>query len=122
MKNPRAELLRQLVGLHRSREDILEELQKLGWDSDYDYFVIPAAAIVDAIDLRLEDSISELDLVEWAASLECREDVTYEDGEGKVLSEIVFLLSNPEINQGLSNENLQVLKSRCSGIKCKSLQ
>jgi hypothetical protein len=117
MKNSRAELLEQLAWRRRSREDILGELQEYGSDSDYDHFVIPAAAIFNVIDLRLEDSISELELVEWAESFECREDVTYEDGDGKVLSDIVFLLANPEINYQLTNDNLQMLKSRCSGIK-----
>ena len=55
--------------------------------------------------------------MEWAESFECREDVTYEDGDGKVLSEIVFFLANPEINYQLTNGNLQMLKSRCSAIK-----
>ena len=117
MKTSRSELLEQLAWRSRARKDILAELHEYGWDSDFDHFVIPAAAIVNVIDLRLEDSISELDLVEWAESFECREDVTYEDGDGKVLSEIVFLLANPEINYQLTNDNLQMLKSRCSGIK-----
>jgi hypothetical protein len=117
MKTSRSELLEQLAWRSRAREDILAELHEYGWDSDSDHFVIPASAIINVIDLRLEDSISELDLVEWAESFECREDVTYEDGDGKVLSEIVFLLANPEINYQLTNDNLLMLKSRCSGKK-----
>ena len=114
MKNSQAELLEQLAWRRRSREEILEELQSYGWDSDTNYLVIPPAAIINVIDLRLEDSISEPELIEWAGDFECREDVTYEDGDGNVLSKIVFLLANPEINYQLSDNNLRMMKLRCS--------
>jgi hypothetical protein len=117
MKNSRAALLEQLAWRVRSREDILNELQRFGWDSDTDHFVIPAAAIINVINLRLNAAISEKELTEWAECFECREDVTYEDGDGNVLSEIVFWLANPEINYQLTDDNLQMMKCRCSAIE-----
>ena len=89
-------------------------------DSDIDHFTIPAAAIINVIDLAVEGSITEEELVAWALFFKCREDITYEDGDQKDLSEIVWLLANPEINYVLTPEYLKTLAQRCLTVIKKS--
>ena len=109
----RSQLLEELAWRKRPREAIFRELRSYGFDSDVVHFVMPAEAIVEMIDARLTDRISEQELVEWAECFEWRDDVGYPEGRAEALSDVVFCLANPEINYPLTEVNLRMLKAKC---------
>ena len=109
----RSQLLEELAWRRRTRESIFAELRPFGFDSDTVHFVLPAAAVIEVIDARLQGKISEQEVVEWAECFEYREDVTFQGGKEDDLSDVVFCLANPEINYALTEENLRMLRAKC---------
>lgn len=110
--NSRSKLLEELAWRRRPREEIFMELRPFGFESDAVHYVLPAAAIVEVIDLRLSGKITEQEIVEWAGCFEWREDVGYDDGRKEVLSDVVFCLANPDINYPLTSDNLRMLRAK----------
>ena len=92
--------------------DASGRVSALPWDSDRR---LATVHLVDAIRVRgayVSGSLTESEVEEWAETLDCREDVGYEEGAWDLLRELVFVLSSPEINGRLTLAMVEEWKRR----------
>jgi hypothetical protein len=58
--------------------------------------------ITEALNRYLNGSVSAKDVEKWADAVEGRDDIEYAGGQEKTISELLSVLSNPEINGPLT--------------------
>ena len=101
-----SDLLDELAWRRRPRQEILDALESFGSSPEDDLYTLPRAAVVEIIDRRLADELSEAELIDWARYFECREEVGYEESARDIISSALYWLSNPEHNQPLTRDTL----------------
>ncbi len=103
MRN-RVDILNDLVSFNGNLPALKDELSQYSWDTEEPYLVITRRQFLEILKKCLEQKITFQDLENWADSIECRDDLDFEDEE---LQEIVFEFSSPEINGEITKERLQ---------------
>ena len=109
----KSQLFEEVAWLRRPLAAVCAELRVFETqDSDYNY-ILPVGAVVAVVDLCIAGKISPETVIEWSNFFECRDEVDYFDEERQVITEVLFLLANPEINYPLTVENLKMIRNKC---------
>jgi hypothetical protein len=105
----RENVLNDLIKLRRPLSELAGELAGFSWDCEMELVRLTSVDIVTALRKFLDGELSGNDIERWANLIECRDDIDYEG-----LSDLIFRLSNPEINGQLdpsaANEILRSLE------------
>lgn len=99
----RLELLRRLLALEESPENICERLARFGWDSE-ELITLTAEKMCNILRKYTSAEIDEKTLRCWADSIECREDIAFEEDHEALISNIIFELSNPALGFDIDKE------------------
>lgn len=110
----RRDLLRELVGLRRPLQHVLELLGGFPWDSDEPLVCVHAADVVGVLSRCLEGELSAQQIGDWANALEGRDDLEFEQGGRTSLSEVVFELANPDLVGGLTRTRVAEIVTELS--------
>ncbi len=105
----RAELLEKLLRLDGSLSEIEKELQTFGWDSDDPLVTLRREDILSILNRYIQSVLTETDIENWANVIEGRDDIGFEQGQDKLIHDIVFELANPSLTQPLNVETAQIL-------------
>lgn len=103
----RSELLRELVEYKTPINSILADLQAYGWDSETIHFIVSKNHLINILNRFLLGNLNAQQIVEWADSLESREDIEYDREE---VRGTIFLLANPDINGAITKEYVADIK------------
>ena len=93
---------------HQSKLDI----QEYPWDCESELYLLTKADVLSVFNRFLFNELTSEQLFHWATFLECRDDFGYEAKDENLLSEIIFLLGNPEINYPINEELITELQDR----------
>ena len=105
MRN-RTDILNDLVSFNKSLPSLKNELSQYSWDTEEPYLIITKTQFLEVLKKCLDQKITFHDLENWADSIECRDDLDFED---EALQELVFEFSSPEINGEITKERLQAI-------------
>ena len=110
MRN-RGDILKDLVSFRADLLILKKELSLHSCDVKEPYLVISKSQFSKVLMKCINQIITFQDLEDWANSIECRDDL---DFENKEMQEIVFELSSPEINGEITKERLQEIINELS--------
>jgi|SRR5688572_29158397 hypothetical protein len=102
MRN-RKDILKDLVCLNGNLATLQDELSQYPWDAKAPSLIISKNDFYTVFKRCIEGEINFEDLVNWANTIECRDDLDFEVEE---MQEIIFELANPEINGEITKERL----------------
>jgi hypothetical protein len=109
--NRRAQILQSLAEFRGPAEPLLAELKEHPWDwRGEPLLVLTREHFRSAMTRYLNGTLSGSQLQAWAESFEIREDVSFEKSCSDTLDEILFRLSNPEINEEISPQSIMRLQ------------
>lgn len=102
----RAHLLLQLAEFSGEPRDILARLSEYPWDPPPSgpLLIVTRDHYRNVLNRYLSDVISTQQLIDWAAGLECREDVGFDPPWEAVLMDLEFRLASPEINEPITKK------------------
>lgn len=100
----RAEILKDLALLKGNIESLENELSLYGWDSELPLYSISNEDFIFVLKRSINDEIGFDTLINWANSLECRDDLEFKN---EAIRELIFELANPEINGDITKRRLQ---------------
>lgn len=99
MTRDRRKILLRLIALRLPIDRLKDELSHLPWDSiQEERAELTVQDVLAALRRFMNQEFGSKDLEEWAALIECREDIDYEKGQEDDLKELMFVLANPLIN------------------------
>ncbi|WP_026995300.1 hypothetical protein [Flectobacillus major] len=110
MKN-RKDILNELIYFNANLNQLENELSKFAWDLDEPTIVLTKNILSNVIRRCINNEISFVELESWANLIECRDDIGFEDEETQ---NIMFELSNPEINEPIT---ISLLENIINGLK-----
>lgn len=90
----RRKTLQSLIEFSGPLNDIQEDLTKLGW-GDKPVVTLTRAHIVAVIERYLREEIDAAAVADWAETIECREDISYETEDDEIVLEAIYQLANP---------------------------
>lgn len=90
----RVQLLRNLIEYNSSLKVIQEKLASFKWDSS-ELITLTKEHIISVLNRYIEGSISAEELEDWADTIECREDIHYNDHDDDIINEKIYILANP---------------------------
>lgn len=73
--------------------------------------------VSQALEAYLNGEVNEKDIESWADFVELSEEISYAVGEEETISEVLFILSSPEINGALNHETARNLIDLISQIR-----
>ena len=94
----RSNVLRALIDYRLPIEPVLAELAASEWDSAKDLAILEGTDILQVLRRYLSGALTAEQVVDWADLVECREDIGFQDGQKEKLSNVIFLLANPNIS------------------------
>ena len=92
---PRIAILNDLIGLKGELSNLKLELSEYAWDSESTLLTISKSSFISVAHRYLNDSLSDLELEDWADTIECRDDI---DFDSELIREYIYELANPSIN------------------------
>lgn len=97
----RLEILNKLINNPWDLDIIEHELNKFSWDYNWHRALLTLKNIIDIFNNNVHnyDYISD-----WANLIELREDIEYEKWYESKITDLLFILSSPEINWKLSKD------------------
>lgn len=102
--------LNSLITLGNSISDLKkgysQTYKNFSWNCD-ELITLKKSDIVNVCDKFLQDKISPVELEEWADMVEGTEAVSYETEYAEKIGDLLFLLSNPDINGTLDKERVK---------------
>ena len=110
MRN-RINILNDLVCFNESLTKLQDELSKHPWDAKESILIITKVHLSNILKKCINNNITVSDLENWANTIECRDDLDFEDEE---LQEVIFELASPEINGKIIKEQLQKIIEKLS--------
>lgn len=93
--------LENLLNFKLPIEQAISDLSQFEWDSEVELVSLEAAQIQKVLQLFIQDTISALEVENWANAIECREDIKI---ELSLVNEALHELANPQLTQSLSVE------------------
>ena len=91
--------LRTIVALGTEFSSAVNMVQGSGFDGRQDVVTMTAEDARSVLSRALNNELSYDQLTSWADAIEGREDIQYEPKYADALSNLLFELSNPEINR-----------------------
>ncbi len=91
------ELLLDLIKMRRPVEIVISALALHTWGR-VGVVELRASDAVRVLDCYTEGSVSNSELVAWSEAIECRDDIDLEPSYRDWLAQLLFEVSNPEIN------------------------
>ena len=98
----RASLLQRIVRYELPVEDTIAMLRAYGWDADSELVVLTAADALGILERYLGGELTSKQAEFWAALLEMRDDLGFEERWSAELRRLIFVLANPDINEPLT--------------------
>lgn len=99
----RVKVLSDLIQLKGNLLDLQNELAQYPWDCENPLFIMNKKEIKNILLKCLSKEITIHELVEWAAIIECRDDI---DFNPEVLQEIIFEIASPALYGEINDEKL----------------
>jgi hypothetical protein len=96
--------LNSLANLDQPLSTILPILKTFPWDSNQAIITLKKEHLIHILNQYLNQSLSAIDLENWANAIECREDIIYETEDEDFINDIIFDLANPILSDPLSPE------------------
>ncbi len=97
-------LLEKILGVENGFLSAIKELENYNWDFDGVPTILDKPTLKNVLTRYSNGQLAEHAVYEWAAFLELREDVDYPDQDEHVLSEILHVLANPDLEGALTTE------------------
>ena len=111
--NNRKKILEDLINYTSTISLLSEKLLSLSWDSDVE-IEFHAKHLIHVLTRFQSDTIQADEVEQWANLIENREDIKFSGKQANLLSNIIFELANPELNQPLDKKRITVLLSKLS--------
>lgn len=103
----------QAISGHEELSELLAKLRA----SIAEPWLLSSSALVHLLNRFLTGEITAEDVETLADALEMNEAVTYEQPHGQIIADVLFVLSNPEINGPLTQANVTTLIQRLKNIR-----
>ncbi|NPD47902.1 hypothetical protein [Lentimicrobium sp. S6] len=100
MRN-RKKILQDLINYNKNIIDLQMELSLYERDVSEPLITIFKESFSIVLNKYLANEISTTNLIDWANTIECRDDLEF---ESESLQEVLFLFSSPEINGEITKE------------------
>lgn len=97
----RQTILSSLLNFSKNIDEIRIELQSLPWDYDGSPVIFSRSHILNILLRFLRKEVNEIEVENWANLIEGREDIDFENGYSDELSQMIYQLSNPELERKL---------------------
>jgi len=97
----RKRLVKSLIEYEGDINDIIAQLSKYEFDSE-PLVTLTRQNIIKVIEHFLKGAISTIEIEIWADAVEMRDDIEYEQNYEKVIADILFKLSEQEINEPIT--------------------
>jgi hypothetical protein len=91
-----------LISDPNSTKKAQEALSLYEWDCIEPIIVLHLGDIISALRKYIEGGITEVDIENWANTIECREDIEYEEIHKDIISELIHELANPTLTTRLT--------------------
>lgn len=108
----RSALIKEIAQIGANYCEYKREIQKYPWDCENELYLLTKTDVLSVFSRFLSGELSSDDLENWANFLECRDDLGFEAKYEDELSEIVFLIANPDINYSIDVELIHRLKDK----------
>ncbi|MEJ1334501.1 MAG: hypothetical protein RPU37_00485 [Candidatus Sedimenticola sp. (ex Thyasira tokunagai)] len=103
--NERMDILKSLVSLSDSLDEISSGLAKFDWDYEGNPLVVKSQQIIEVLQRHISGKVDVKDIERWANMLECREDIEFDESNEEQLENVIYCLANPEL-EGAINVDL----------------
>lgn len=100
----RKEILIDLICFNENLAKITSELSQYPWDLEKPILIICTSNFLNVLKKCIDEKITFDDLENWASTIECRDDLEFEN---EVIEQIIFELASPEINEEITKERLK---------------
>jgi hypothetical protein len=109
MDQNREKALIALVGYEQPIESALVILSRAGWDWDAEapLVVITRKEVLNILERCRDGRLTTDQVTDWADLIECREDIGYSAEDEALLSNIIFRLANPNLNEDITPQLIQ---------------
>ena len=104
MTRERRSILADLVALSEPTQELLDELDAYGWDSEVPLVVLTRVDLLSVLHRYLDGALEAEECRQWAHAVLGRDDIAFEDGWGSRLKEVLFTMSEPEINLPITSD------------------
>ena len=99
----RSAVLGDLVSLRIPMDQAVSAVRTLPWDTDDELVVLDRDAAVSALRRYRSGGLTASELEAWAEAIEGRDDIGFEPGHERTLSQFVFETANPSLAQALTD-------------------
>ncbi|WP_431065027.1 hypothetical protein [Methylotuvimicrobium sp.] len=110
-------VLDALISFRYSIEQLKRDLSHFPWDSEEELVEVKLSDVTSVLQRYIDGLLKKEELIEWANTIECRDDIGFENGFYDVLKETIYVLANPEINEPLDKNKATEMKQFL--ISCK---
>ena len=111
----RAATLQDLVEFRRPANELSDELAGYDWDSDLGIVVLDSSQVRSVLDRYLDGRLTAGECREWAELVFGRDDIALQPGRETLLKDVLFWMSEPEINGPMSPELARAHMNRLRG-------
>ena len=110
----RVECLQALLQYDRPIKDITTALKSYGWDCEEKLVSLTSNHIRSLLLRFLAGELAAKDVEVWANATEGRDDIGVEVGHEQFLTDMVFVLANPLLNDELTADSAAALLAQLS--------
>ncbi len=103
-KNNRVQLLNIIIHADNHLESAMTEISSHNWDFDGKPIFLEKSHLQNILSRFLSGEITADFVHKWADFIELREDIDYPQEDQNLISDIISVLANPEINGQLTSE------------------
>lgn len=111
-------ILEELIKYTDNIKELTNELSQFPWDCSEPIIIITVKDILSIMDRYISGEIGIDTLENWANTIECREDIGFENDN---LSELIVRLANPVLYEKISIQKMKELKNELICNECSPL-
>ena len=98
------EALQDLVELKQPLEETIKTVWTFPFSTLETLYILKAPEVVTVLKKYIKEEVSGAELSRWADAIESREGIEYEDEFSDWISDTIFRLSSPEINEPITSK------------------
>jgi hypothetical protein len=104
----RLNLIEEIIHWPDTIQVYKEKMNEYSWDYEWETVILKWSDISSLLSKYLDNKLDYEYLVIWADLIELRDEIEYENKYENIISEIITILSTPEVNWELTIREIEV--------------